>query len=244
MATCWVSEGTYAAVPSVVEAVARNLALVLLVHLLELGVHRFLALSKALHVAFERRDKHIAKLRRICLLLYLVLLIDLEEEREEHVVERRAVRAILVAALRTARNQARKLALVEARALAARAAHEPRELGGQVGVRALLRLELRPFDLAHFALFVDITLLPFDKRIFVHVRVHLNVRVVGQLEVVPLGVVQLAHGGALASLHTYHVDDGPDVIQRSMGHAPQVVGPATEWDASWRACDSFGGLRM
>ena len=226
------------------ETVARNLALVLLVHLLELGVHRLLALGKALHVAFERRDKHIAKLGRVCLLLHLVLLIDLEEEREEHVVERRAVRAVLVAAFGTARNQACKLSLIKARALAARAAHEPRELGSQVGVRALLRLELRPLNLAHFALFVDITLLPFDKRVLVHVRVHLNVRVVGQLEVIPLGVVQLAHGGALASLHTFHVEHGPDVMRSSMGHAPQVVGPTFVWDAAQRGGDSFGKLRM
>ena len=69
----------------------------------------------------------------------------------------------------------------------------------------LERLELL---LAHIALLVDITLLPTDKTALVHIRMHLDVRVVGQLEVVPFRVVERhAEVAALLDLVSVAGDD-------------------------------------
>ena len=67
---------------------------------------------------------------------------------------------------------------------------DPGEAGVEDGVAGDLCGEGLDLVLAGLALFVDVALLPSDQRAFVDVGVALDVRVVGELELVPLGVVE------------------------------------------------------
>jgi len=92
---------------------------------------------------------------------------------------------------------------------------DPEEAGMEDAVARELGLECLDLVLADLALFVDVALLPSDERAFVDVGVALDVGVVRELELVPLGVVERHRGCVVSDADRCPTSTSPDGVRAS-----------------------------